>query len=249
MIRAIIFDLGGTLLEYKLPGTDWTQFEQAGANAAFAHLADQGHEMPSRQAFVDSVVGQVQSRWRHVTAQGGNLCLGDVLRDVCADYGVVLSSSEVEAAVHSYVTPLSAQVRLLPTAKETLQALHARGLKIGLISNTMWPGRYHLADLSRCGLSEYFYHTLFSADAGLWKPHPEVFRQSLTALGAAPEEAVFVGDFLPHDIAGAQGVGMRGVHIATGESSTDSVEPDGRIGVLAELLPLIARWERWENRS
>jgi putative hydrolase of the HAD superfamily len=244
MIRAIIFDLGGTLLEYKLPGTNWTQFEQAGAEAAFAHLVRRGHKAPPREAFVDGVVEQVQLRWRQVTERGGNLRLADVLRDVCARYGIILSPAEVEAAVHSYVTPLSAHARLLPGAKETLQAFRAGGLKIGLISNTMWPGHYHLADLARHGLAEYFHHTLFSADVGAWKPHPEIFYRSLSALRVLPHEAVFVGDFLLHDIAGAQGVGMKGVHITTGEFSGDGVEPDGRIGALAELPALIAQWEK-----
>jgi putative hydrolase of the HAD superfamily len=244
MIRAVIFDLGGTLLEYKLPGTDWTQFEQAGAEAAFAHLIRQSHKMPPREAFVDAVVGQVQSCWRQVTERGGNLRLADVLRDVCARYGIILSPAEVEAAVHNYVTPLSAHARPLSGAKETLQALRARGLKIGLISNTMWPGRYHLADLARHGLVKHFHHTLFSADVGVWKPHPEIFYRSLAALGVAPHEAIFVGDFLLHDIAGAQGVGIKGVHITTGEFSADSVEPDGRIGTLPELPGLIAQWEK-----
>ena len=243
MIRAVIFDLGGTLLEYKLPGTDWTQFEQAGAGAAFAHLSRKGHELPPCDAFVTRVVEQVQSRWQQVTEHGGNLRLTDVLRDVCAGYSIILSPKETEAAAHDYVTPLSAQARPLPGARETLQALRAQGQKIGLISNTMWPGRYHLADLARHGLAEYFRHTLFSADVGVWKPHAEIFYQSLAALEVTPQEAVFVGDFVPHDIAGAQGVGMKGVHITTGEFSSDGVEPDGRISALIELPALIAQWE------
>jgi putative hydrolase of the HAD superfamily len=242
MIRAIIFDLGGTLVEYKLPGTNWTQFEQAGAEAAFAHLARHGHKLPPHEAFVDDVVKEVQLRWRQVTEQGGNLRLADVLRDVCSKHGIFLSPPEVEAAVHNYVTPLSAHSRLLPGAKETLQAFRARGVKIGLISNTMWPGHYHLADLGRHGLAEYFHHTVFSADVGVWKPHPEVFYQSLSALEVTPHEAVFVGDFLQHDIFGAQRVGMKGVHITTGEPSADRVEPDGRIDTLTELPALIAQW-------
>jgi putative hydrolase of the HAD superfamily len=108
----------------------------------------------------------------------------------------------------------------------------------------MWPGRYHLTDLARHGLAEHFHHTLFSADVGVWKPHPEIFYRSLAALGVAPHEAVFVGDFLLHDIAGAQGVGIKGVHITTGEFSADSAEPDGRIETLAELPGLIAQWEK-----
>jgi len=243
MIRAVIFDLGGTLLEYKLPGTEWAQFEQSGAEAAFAHLVGRGYELPPLDEFVTDVVEQVQSRWRQVTEEGGNLRLVGVLRDVCARYGIVLSLEEAESAAHDYMTPLSAQAWPLPGAKETLQVLHSQGRKIGLISNTMWPGRYHLADLARHGLAEFFHHTLFSADVGVWKPHPEVFYRSLAALAVVPDEAVFVGDFVPHDIAGAQRVGMKAVHIMTDESRHDGVEPDGCINALLELPALIARWE------
>jgi HAD superfamily hydrolase (TIGR01509 family) len=243
MIQAVIFDLGGTLLEYKRPGATWLQFEQVGAEAVFAHLAGQGHALPSLDVFVAGVIEQVQLRWRQVTDRGGNFCLAGLLRDVCLDHGVALSAEEIAALVHAYTEPLSTQTRPLPGAKETLHTLHARGLKLGLISNTMWPGRYHLADLARHGLAGYFQHTLFSADAGVWKPHPEIFHRSLAALAVAPHEAVFVGDFLPHDIAGAQGVGMKGVHIATGEFSADGAQPDGRISALAELPALIDQWE------
>lgn len=243
MIRAIIFDLGGTLLEYKLSGTDWPQFEKSGARAAFAHLVGKGHKLPARETFVTSVVEQVQSRWQQVTERSGNLRLADVLREVCAGHGLALSPKEAETTAHHYVTPLSEQAQPLPGARETLQTLRAQGRKIGLVSNTMWPGRYHLADLARHGLAGYFHHTLFSADAGVWKPHPEIFGQSLAALEVTPGEAVFVGDFLLHDVAGAQGVGMKGVHITSGEFSADGVKPDGRIGALAELPGLIAQWD------
>jgi HAD superfamily hydrolase (TIGR01509 family) len=244
MIRAVIFDLGGTLLEYKLPGTDWAQFEKGGAKAAFAHLADQGYKLPTRDVFVAHLIKEVQSRWQIVTERGGNLRLSDLLRDVCAGYDIALSPEAADEAAHFYVLPLSGQARPLPGARETLQTLHAQGYKIGLISNTMWPGRYHLADLVRHGLAEYFHHTLFSADIGLWKPHPKIFAHSLAALAVAPSEAVFVGDYLPHDIAGAQGAGMKGVHIMSGEFSTDGVEPDGRIQTLTQLPTLIAQWKR-----
>ncbi|MFZ5919155.1 MAG: HAD family hydrolase [Chloroflexota bacterium] len=243
MIRAVIFDLGGTLLEYKLSGADWVQFESVGAGAAYDYLAGQRLVLPSRERFVAHTVEQVQTRWRQVTENGGNLRLADLLCDVCAGYGLALSFEQVDRAVWCYVQPLSAQVQPLPGAAETLHKLRQRGLKIGLISNTMWPGCYHLADLARHGLDGCFHHTLFSADVGVWKPHAQVFQRSLAALGVAPHEAVFVGDFLPHDIAGAQGVGMRGVHIVTNTFAADSVLPDGRIYALAELPELLARWQ------
>jgi len=242
MIRAVIFDLGGTLLEYKLPGSDWTQFETVGAKAAFDYLAGQGCDMPPRDLFVPRLVQEVQSRWQQVTEKGGNLRLADVLGDACAEHGISCASIDREAIVHSYVNPLSAQTRPLPGAKEMLQSLHAQGLKIGLISNTMWPGRYHLADLERHDLAGYFHHTLFSADAGVWKPHPDIFNRSLAALEVLPGESVFVGDFLLHDIAGAQGAGMKGIHIATNELDTDAVLPNERINSLDELPVIIEQW-------
>jgi putative hydrolase of the HAD superfamily len=48
-----------------------------------------------------------------------------------------------------------------------------------------------------------------SADAGAAKPGPEVFERALELAGAAPEDAVHVGDSLENDVEGARSAGIR----------------------------------------
>ena len=89
-----------------------------------------------------------------------------------------------------------------------LRDLAARGLKIGLISNshrplTSFQQHFELDDLITAAVS--------SSDHGYMKPHPSIFIAALTLAGAEPSESLMVGDSLSHDIDGARGVGMRGV--------------------------------------
>ena len=54
-----------------------------------------------------------------------------------------------------------------------------------------------------------------SAYEGVMKPDPAIFRTTLDRLGVAPDEAVFIDDFA-HNIAGAEAVGMHGIHFTPG---------------------------------
>jgi len=96
---------------------------------------------------------------------------------------------------------------------ETLRALHGRGIRVGLISNshrclTSFQSHFALDGLISAAIS--------SAELGYMKPHPQIFRAALDVTGVHPREAVMVGDSLAHDVQGARGVGMHGVLIARG---------------------------------
>ena len=56
----------------------------------------------------------------------------------------------------------------------------------------------------------------YSDEIGYRKPDPEIFRRTLAGLGAEARHAAHVGDNPIADVTGAQGVGMRGVHLAAG---------------------------------
>jgi putative hydrolase of the HAD superfamily len=86
---------------------------------------------------------------------------------------------------------------------------------------------------------------VFSADAGAWKPHRDIFEMELTALALKPEEAIFVGDSLYFDVWGAQQAGLRGVWIEQKVRwLPDGLEvtPDAIIQNLPELLDVIETW-------
>jgi HAD superfamily hydrolase (TIGR01509 family) len=238
MIRAVLFDLGGTLLEFNPHHLPWLEWERAGLQSAHASFTAQGYELPL-EAFVARFEARLPERWEQAARGGANLRLADVLREACRACGVSPAAGEVEAAMAAYIAPLDAHVVAYDDALDTLEALRARGLKIGLISNTMWPGEFHLREMERTGILPYFDHTLFSADAGLWKPQPAIYHLCLDALDVSAQEAVFVGDMPAYDILGAQRAGIRSVYKRNVGSPLDGVEPDAEIDALAELPGLI----------
>ena len=66
-------------------------------------------------------------------------------------------------------------------------------------------------ELARHGLDRAFSLLLSSADYGLRKPHPSLFRTAVASLKLAPGEVWFVGDNFARDVIGAVGAGLRPV--------------------------------------
>lgn len=87
-----------------------------------------------------------------------------------------------------------------------LEGLRARGIKIGLVSNSARDvrafARHHALDID-AGISS-FHH-------GKTKPHASIFRAVLELLEVEPEDALMVGDSLDDDIDGARALGMQAV--------------------------------------
>ena len=76
------------------------------------------------------------------------------------------------------------------------------------------------------------------------KPHPEAFRALLDAVGVEPAQAVFVGDRLHDDVAGATALGMRTVWVRNDAVPRADVEPDAVIDELAELVAVVDGWSQ-----
>ncbi|GAB4435643.1 MAG: HAD family hydrolase [Anaerolineae bacterium] len=129
----------------------------------------------------------------------------------------------------------------------------AQNYRLAVISDTgLSPGRVLRQILEQDELAQYFTHLTFSDELGRSKPHAQAFQATLAALDAPPQGAVHVGDLLRTDIAGAQGVGMRGVQyvgvnrddwsMSQSHPAPEPVTPDAVIHAHTELPPLLARW-------
>jgi putative hydrolase of the HAD superfamily len=125
----------------------------------------------------------------------------------------------------------SARFELYDDALPALTAVSARGLKIGLLSN------------SSRDLGEFISHhgiradaVLTSASHGKTKPHDSIFRAILEALGVTAAEALMIGDTLREDIDGARAVGMRALLLDRDGRHPDVTE---RIESLATINALL----------
>jgi putative hydrolase of the HAD superfamily len=91
-----------------------------------------------------------------------------------------------------------------------LKDLAARGIKIGLISNSH---RSMASFTEHFELNGLIAGAIASAEHGYLKPHPSIFEAALQLLEVSAAESVMVGDSIAHDIEGALRVGMRGILI------------------------------------
>jgi HAD superfamily hydrolase (TIGR01549 family) len=149
-----------------------------------------------------------------------------------------LSTSDglCEIFLEKYYDPISDQLTLIEGAEEVLRYFKDQNLKIGIVSNTIFPERYHLPELKRFRLYSYLDAYSFSSSVGVRKPHPEMFLKTLNALKVDPSKAVFVGDRLVEDVGGAQKAGMKGIlAYHQGRDYSAPIKPDARIDDLKEL--------------
>jgi putative hydrolase of the HAD superfamily len=246
MIRAVIFDMGGTLLRFRLSdSSSWRESEEPGIRGIYQYLVEQGHPLASHEdVFVDVMFRRLAEGWEQSTGGHINLRAVDWIAAGANHDALTLDEAALLEAARRYARPMREQLRLMPGALETLAALQAQDYRIGLISNTIWPAELHLEDLGELGVLPYLEHTIFSGDAGMWKPHAAIFEHALQALGAHPEEAVFVGDSPREDILGAQAVGMRAVWQRNNEFPLGDVQPDAIIDALPGLLPVLEQWNK-----
>jgi putative hydrolase of the HAD superfamily len=245
VIRAVLFDMGSTLLEFE--NQPWEELIQQGIEAVYDAFHGHRAVLPDRLVFYEQFREVYRTTWREAEQSLMEMQIRILLENTARELSLVLSPDDVAHLIRAHYGPVSAQVTIYADTIETLIDLRRRGLKIGLVSNTVWPGWLHKEDLLRFGLLDFFDHLVFSADLGFRKPHPEIFQAALKALHVSPHEAVFVGDRIPEDVAGSKRLGMLGVWKERPDRERDpAVVPDAQIMHLRELL---AHLDIWAERN
>ena len=152
-----------------------------------------------------------------------------------------LDAAAFARVARAYQEPsLTHRPEIAPGAAETVRELHARGVALGVISNTgRTPGRVLRRLLDDAGLLPYFDVLAFSDEMGTRKPAAEIFRRVLDEAGVISTRAVHVGDDPVTDVAGARGVGMRAIHYVPGGG--DAALADAVLRRFADLPRVVAQ--------
>lgn len=222
-VDAVIFDWGGTL-------TPWHTINPAEAWGAATPDADLAGRLAAAE-------GELWRRQRDEHRSGS-------IADVLAGAGIEPN----EELLRDYQAWWEPHTFTDPDAPDLLRALRERGIKIGVLSNTLWERAHHEQIFARDGLSELIDAAVYSSEIEWTKPHPGAFQAILDALGIDQgDRAVFVGDRRFDDIHGAQSVGMRAVLIPHSDIPDEQRghtegEPDAIIERLSDLLPIIDQW-------
>lgn len=243
MLKAVLFDLGGTLLHYETAEADIIELNRRGFAALYRHLSMNEQVTLPEATFLTAINSRVMAEWQAALASFRGSSVETPLKAALADLGLSLTDAEWQAARQAFYAPIQQTVTLRTGAQQTLQALRRHGVALGILSNTFWAANIHDADLARFGLLDLLPIRLYSSDTGRLKPHPEAFQMALAALGVKPNEAVYVGDRLKTDIEPARQVGLWGVliRIPFRDEQSEETMPDAVIAELPELTRLLER--------
>jgi len=133
-----------------------------------------------------------------------------------------------------------ARIMKLPEShRQVLETCQER-FRLGLISNfDHAPTVYRV--LEREGVRDLFQEILISAEVGWRKPRREIFQIALDRMQLAPAEALFIGDSLEIDVAGAKQIGMDAVWLNPEYQPTrqDLATPDHVVACLTDLAHLL----------
>lgn len=134
-----------------------------------------------------------------------------------------------------------------PRLKETVEELHAMGIRQGIVSNIISTSLVpHV--LNEYGIAEYMECIVMSSSAGFRKPDPRIFEIALLKLGVSPSETCYVGDTISRDVLGARNAGMGLVvrihnpsiaHRDVGFTGPDAPKEDVLIRELYELPDIL----------
>lgn len=240
--RAVVFDLGGTLVDWP----DWV--EDAPRRWALSydylvsHLPRNG--WPTQEQYVAAMHAAELAHWERVDAERWSGPPSGLLHDGFRRLGRQVREDELLAALDGYARAVDGWAIVFPDARSTLRELKARGYRLGLLSNTWWAAEWHNADLAAHGLAEFLDELVYTSDLPRSKPHPSVFRAVAERLAVEPAACVMVGDRLLDDIAGALGAGLRVVWKRNDRPwpRPEGVEPTAVVERLEELPALLRAW-------
>jgi len=204
-IRAILFDLGNTLVGYYTSSEFPLVLRRCLRDCASAlgHADDPARDEDLfERALVlnreqsDCAVRPLAARLQELFGADGPL-----------------DEASARALGTAFLKPIFAMARPDPQAVPLLDALRGRGIKTAIVSNTPWGSPAHdwRAELNRHGLLDKVDATVFCMDVGWRKPHRAPFDRALSLLDVAPADALFVGDDRRWDIVGARNAGLRPV--------------------------------------
>ena len=191
-IRAVLFDAGGTLIH--LDGERIC----AAAGIPFTAAAFEAAEAAATAQVREWILRHPQS----TDAERFPLYFGAILRELGVEKAARTGAIRRIAAEHARANLWSRAGEL---AGPTLDALHARRYRLGVVSNADGRVRRLLED---AGLASRLDFVLDSAEVGCEKPDPRIFLVATERLGLLPAACAYVGDIYDIDIVGAERAGL-----------------------------------------
>ena len=207
MIKAVLFDLGGTLHTADSPAGRDVWF----ARRLLDRLADYGIALEAEPEALARLLHENSEIYKHSSEQtprelpAAQIWSQYLLRDFGLTEVQLAPMAEELSFLYDYE-----RVRVMrrPHLAQTLARLQDMGLRMGVISNIISTSVVsHF--LREYGVEQYMECVILSSETGIRKPSPEIFRVAEQQLGLKPEELAYVGDTISRDVRGVRNAGWR----------------------------------------
>jgi HAD superfamily hydrolase (TIGR01549 family) len=239
-IKAVLFDLGETLLSFGRFSK--TRLILQGARSSYDYLREQDQPVGSFAGYFLRYLVRLRVRYFLAEFRGRDFDSLALLQRIGQREGIRFSREQWEEVIWRWYEPLSVLAEIEPDLHKTLAHLKGAGLKLGIVSNT-FVSRVSLdRQLEGLGLLDFFPMRLYSYELAMRKPDPRLFRIASEQIGEAPPHILFVGDRIDMDIRPALDCGMAAA-LKDAHTNRGKPTPAGahRIQLLSELPALIER--------
>ena len=199
MIKAIIFDLDNTLL-------DFVKMKQFAVKAAITAMIEAGLDVDEKKAYQDIFDLYVKKGWENQQV------FDDYLNQTVGK----VSNKILAAGIVSYRRAREATLLVYPNVNKTLIELIKMGIQLSVVSDA--PSREAWMRLYYLNLHHVFDPVLTFDDTGVRKPSAKPFEMALDILQSNPDEVLMIGDWPERDVVGAKQIGMKTIFARYGDT-------------------------------
>jgi FMN phosphatase YigB (HAD superfamily) len=198
VLRAVAFDHGNTLAEFRWDDVLWRQ-------GVGAMLAVAGGD----PAQADRAAAALQRRFERDPADLAELDYAAAVAEVLGELGLPAPADVLRRCIEAEYRCWAPARHVHPQTLALLDGVRALGLRCAVVADTFDPPGLFRADLAEQGIAARVDAVVLSCELGVRKPHPAVYAATAAALGAEPGDVMFVGDRLREDVDGPAAAGMR----------------------------------------
>lgn len=221
MIKAVIFDLDNTLL-------DFIKMKKLAVRSALSAMVEAGLDIDLEKSYERIFVIYEEKGWENQ----------QIFDDFLMEATGQVDSKYLAAAIVAYRRAREASLMVYPNVNKTLVALGKMGLKLAIVSDA--PKREAWMRIYYLNLHHMFDIVLTIDDTGARKPSPKPFKMALEKLAADPSEALMVGDWPERDVEGAKQLGIRTVYARYGDTNrTEDSGADWEIDDASEIVDIV----------
>lgn len=223
MIKAIVFDLDNTLV-------DFMRMKHNAVEAAIKAMIDAG---------LNKTELEIRNKINDIYNERG-IEYQQVFDHLLQNFLGKIEHKILSAGIVAYRTAREAELNTYPKVIPTLIKLIKMGIKLGVVSDA--PSREAWLRLSYIGLHHMFDAVVTYDESRERKPSPVPFNMVLKMLAVDAKYSLMVGDWAERDVVGAKAIGMKTAFARYGDNFNTLIhEADYEINDVSELIDIVNR--------